>query len=111
APGTIDIGSNDLSSAIACMEQAGVDAVHVLDGDRLAGVITYQAANAALRDGMTLESVVSHDFPTASPQARQFDLYPLAGTGLPIALTNETGRLTGVVRPQDVFRQLASGRA
>jgi len=110
APGTIDIGSNDLSSAIARMEQVGADAVHVLDGDRLAGVITYQAANAAFRDGMTLESVVSHDFPTASPQARLFDLYPLAGAALPIALTDETGRLTGVVRPQDVFRQLAGER-
>lgn len=108
----IDLHASNPGAALARMDEIGADAIHVTDGQRLAGILTYRAAASALRDGAGLVDAVSRDFPAASPQSRLFDLYPLADAGLPIALTDEdTGRLAGVVRPGDVFRQLAGGRA
>ncbi|WP_173934623.1 glycine betaine/L-proline ABC transporter ATP-binding protein [Chelativorans sp. Marseille-P2723] len=105
-PDTIDLGT-DIQSALAHMEETGADAVHVLKGGKLAGIITYKAANAALREGRALKSAVLEEFPSTSPQSRLYDLYLLAEAGLPIALTDDAGELIGVVRPQDVFQQLA----
>lgn len=107
APSGIDRATDDPGTAVAHMEEAGIDAVHVLDGGRLAGILSYRAAHAALRDGRGLDSAIADDCAATSPDTRLFDLYPLAQKGLPIALVDDDGRLTGVVRPQDVFRQLA----
>ncbi len=107
----LDAGVADIPAAIARMEELGVDAIHVVDGGRLAGLVTYRAANAALRDGADLKSVLMADFPAATPGTRLFDLYPLARAGLPIALTDDDDRLAGVVQPKAVFEQLANGRA
>ena len=109
-PQAIDFRA-DASLALARMEAIGTDAIHVVDQNGLAGIVTYRAANAALRAGVGLEGAISDDFPKASREARLFDLYPLAEAGLPIALTDNANRLTGVVRPQEVFHQLADGRA
>ncbi len=108
---TVNLATADAASALALMEARGVDAVHVLDGGVLAGIVTYRDASIAAREGNALGDVVVRDYPVATPDTRLFDLYPLAEKGLPIALTDRPGHLAGVVQPQAVFAQLASGRA
>lgn len=107
----LDLATADAQAALAQMDRDGVDAVHLLKDGRLAGVVTYRAASAAARAGTPLKDAMSSDFPLTSPDARLFDLYPLAQAGLPIALQREDGMPAGVVQPSAVFAQLAAGKA
>ncbi|RIK85695.1 MAG: glycine/betaine ABC transporter ATP-binding protein [Hyphomicrobiales bacterium] len=107
APEALDIGAVDAEGALARMEALGLDAIHVVEDGRLAGILTWRAAHAALRAGTPLGEAVLRDVPAAPPQARLFDLYPLASAGLPIALGDGKGGLAGVVRPQAVFARLS----
>ena len=104
---TLAIETADAQTALSRMEKLGVNALHVTRGGRLAGIITWRSASAAIRKGAGFADAVNPDFPTAAPDARLVDLYPLAREGLPIALTDENGRLVGVVRPQALFARLA----
>jgi glycine betaine/proline transport system ATP-binding protein len=106
----LQLGQSDLVAALARMDLVGADAIHLADDGRPVGVITYRAATAALRAGHSIEDVLDRDFPTATPQTLLADLYPLARSGLPIAVTDESGRLSGIVRANSVFAQLAAGR-
>ena len=108
----LDLAAADLQSALAAMERLHRDAIHLVDDGKVAGIVTYRDANAALgRNGSTLRDVLNEDFPAAEPDTRLFDLYQLAQTGLPIALTNGDGRLSGIVEPKAVFAQLSTGGA
>jgi glycine betaine/proline transport system ATP-binding protein len=107
----IDAETVDAKAALALMEEGGVDAVHVLEDGKLAGLVTYRDVNAALRAGRPLKEAILRDYPVATPGTRLFDLYPLAERGLPIALSDSPGHLAAVVQPSAVFTQLASGRA
>lgn len=106
----VDLASADATSILRLMESRGVDAVHILDGGVVAGIVTYRDASIAARDGRPLGDVVMRDYPVATSDTRLFHLYPLAEKGLPIALMDTPGHLAGVVQPQAVFAQLASGR-
>jgi glycine betaine/proline transport system ATP-binding protein len=108
----LELAAADLKSALAAMERLDRDAIHLVDDGKPAGIVTYREANAALgRKGSTLRDVLNDDFPAAEPDTRLFDLYELAQTGLPIALTNGDGRLSGIVEPKAVFAQLSAGGA
>ena len=104
----LDLATDNAEVAMTRMEELGIDAVHVVEDGKLAGIVSYRAASAAHRDGLDLKDALTDDFPTASPESLLNDLYPLAGTEYPIALTDEKGQLTGIVHPQDVFQQLAN---
>ncbi len=108
---TLPIETTDARTALSRMEKLGVNALHVTENGRLAGIVTWRSASAAIRKGTELRQAVNRDFPTAAPDARLVDLYPLAQEGLPIALTDGNGRLVGVVRPQALFARLAREEA
>jgi len=108
---TLPIETTDARTALSRMEKLGVNALHVTENGRLAGIVTWRSASAAIRKGTELQQAVNRDFPTAAPDARLVDLYPLAQEGLPIALTDGNGRLVGVVRPQALFARLAREEA
>ncbi|UUP17884.1 quaternary amine ABC transporter ATP-binding protein [Nitratireductor thuwali] len=96
--------------AMAIMEERNLNALHVLDGDTVAGVVTYQDLSAEQRrngKARMLASVVISDFPSAAKNAQLHELYGLASSGLPIAVVGEGGKLTGVVEPEAVFAQLS----
>lgn len=104
----------DLSSkpedVLKTMEDLNRNALYVLDGEKIAGVVTYQDLSSAMRDNGakgTLKDVLIADFPTAKKTAQLYELYGLASSGLPIALTDKRGRLVGVVEPEAVFAQLS----
>ncbi len=104
----IQLHADTAQSAIARMEAAGSDAIYVLDGKRIAGAVTYRDLVAAARDSdAPLADSLITDFPTARRSTPIFELYALAQSGLPIAVTNRSGHLDGVVAPQAVFAQLA----
>ena len=106
-PQMLDLGTTDAANAVAQMDALGLDAIHLVENGALYGVLTYRAANAALSSGTPLKDVVLRDFPTASPGTRLYDLYPKAQSGLPIALTQEPGKLSGIVRQEALFAKLA----
>ena len=109
---SVQLGSDTVRSAIERMEAAGTDAIYVLDGTRIAGAVTYRELTASLRDnGDALAGALITDFPTARRSTPLFELYPLAQSGLPIAVTNRKGQLDGVVAPQAVFAKLAGETA
>lgn len=108
---TLALETANARDALSRMEALGVNALHVTEGGRLAGILTWRNANAAIRNGTGLKDAIEREFPTAAPDARLVDLYPLARSGLPIALTDGNGRLAGVVRPQALFARLAREEA
>lgn len=108
-PQAIDLDAGHPDAAMRRMEEIGADALHVVSRGELAGIVTYRSASAASRNGADLKSILMEDFPTALPQVRLVELYPLAQAGLPIALTDETGHFAGVVEPRTVFGVLAGG--
>jgi len=96
--------------AVKTMEEQNLNAVYVMDGDEIAGVVTYQQAAAADRESGTadvhLSDVLITDFHTTDPGTQLVDLYGPASTGLPIAVTDADNKLVGVVEPEAVFAQL-----
>jgi glycine betaine/proline transport system ATP-binding protein len=107
---SLDLAHTDASAALAHMEINGLDALHMVEDGKLAGIVTYRDANTAARDDVALKQIMQEDMPTASAETLLVDLYPLAEKGLPIALTDSEDRLGGVVAPQDVFAQLSNGK-
>ncbi len=108
----VDLAEATAGSAMRLMEELGQDAIYVTDGDRLAGAVTYRDLSASLREnGSALKDALITDFPAVSRTTQLFELYPLAQSGLPIALTDRKGRLKGIIPPQAVLAKLAAGEA
>jgi glycine betaine/proline transport system ATP-binding protein len=105
----LDIRTDTAETAIARMEALGRDALHVTEGDAILGVVAYRDLSASLREnGGALKDALVTDFPKVGRTTQLFELYPLAESGLPIAVTDRKGKLMGVVAPQDVFAKLAT---
>ena len=108
----VELSQATAISAMRRMEELGHDAIYVTDGDAIAGAVTYRDLAAAEREnGGVIKDALITDFPTAKRTTQLFELYPLAQSGLPIALTDRKGRLKGIVPPQAVFAKLAGGEA
>lgn len=109
-PAPMQLHAGSAEEAIADMEKTNRNALYVLDGDAIAGVVTYRDLTVAERDtstpNPTLEDVLITDFPTAAPESTLVDLYGSASAGLPIAVTDCDNKLVGVVDPEAVFAQL-----
>jgi len=111
-PAVMPLDQCTAGDAVKTMEDQNLNAVYVLDGEEIAGVVTYQQAAAADRDSgpsdVPIADVLITDYPTADPETHLADLYGPASSGLPIALTDAENRLVGVVEPEKVFAQLSS---
>lgn len=109
-PETLDLATDSAASAMQRMEALGRNALYVLDGERIAGLVTYRNLPTAARsNGAGLGETLQHDFPEAKPGAQLYELYPLASQGLPIAMRDRGGRLEGVIEPEAVFAKLSPG--
>ena len=97
--------------ALKAMEELNRNALYVLDGEKIAGVVTYQELSATAREngkgGDVLARVLVTDFPSVAEGTQLNELYALASTGLPIAVTDKKGLLRGVIEPEAVFAQLS----
>ncbi|WP_346429722.1 glycine betaine/L-proline ABC transporter ATP-binding protein [Paracoccus sp. DMF-8] len=110
-PTTIQLRSTSVREALRMMEQSGDRALYVLDGERVAGVVTYRDLAASELDGATPDTTIGKsmitDFPTANDDTQLHELYGPAGGGPPIAVTDGADRLLAVVEPHDVLTHLA----
>ncbi|QQO46754.1 glycine betaine/L-proline ABC transporter ATP-binding protein [Paracoccus sp. MC1862] len=107
---TLQLRQTSVRDALRMMEQGGSNALYVMDGLRVAGVVTYQQLAASEMDPSpttTLQEALITDFPTADATTSLSDLYGAAGSGLPIAVTDDRERLVGVVEPSDVLAHLS----
>lgn len=111
-PATMQLGTDTAGDAVRAMEDQNRNSVYVMDGDQIAGVVTYQQAAAADRESgsedVRLADVMVTEFPTTDPDTQLADLYGAASAGLPIAVTDDDNRLVGVVEPEAVFAQLSA---
>ncbi|GLQ54231.1 quaternary amine ABC transporter ATP-binding protein [Devosia nitrariae] len=113
APAALQLKTDSAEDAIKNMEDLNRNALYVLDGDEIAGVVTYQDLTAAGRENgganeAVLNEVLITEYPSTDPDTHLADLYGSASAGLPIAVTDEENRLVGVVEPQAVFAQLSN---
>ena len=110
-PVTVQLGTHTAQDAMHMMENRNLDALYVLDGDRIAGVVAYLDLATAVRDGgdegTPIESLMVTEFHTANRDCRLHELYGPAGAGLPIAVTDGDDRLVGVVASEAVLAKLA----
>jgi glycine betaine/proline transport system ATP-binding protein len=111
----MQLETDTAGDAVRHMEDQNRNSVYVMDGDQIAGVVTYQQAASADRDSgeadVKLADVMVTDFPTTDRDTQLSDLYGAASAGLPIAVTDEDNRLVGVVEPEAVFAQLSGDQA
>ncbi|MDR5652215.1 quaternary amine ABC transporter ATP-binding protein [Ruixingdingia sedimenti] len=113
-PITIQLRDTPVREALRLMEKHGSQALYVMDGKRVAGVVTYRDLAACEMDASTpsptIRSTLITDYPTASTDTQLSALYGPAGSGLPIAVTDDNDRLVAVVEPNAVLSHL-SGEA
>lgn len=108
APHALDLASDTPKTALERMDKLKRNALHVLDEERVAGLVTYRdLAGNARRNGGDLEAVLIRDFPMAEKGARLHTLYKLCTEGLPIAVMDGK-RLSGVAEPQAILAKLAA---
>lgn len=111
-PMFLTLGTDTAETAVQNMEDANRNALYVMDGEDIAGTVTYQDAAAAVRDdALTLADVVNADFQSVDADTALHELYAPASAGLPIAVTDDNNRLVGVVEPGHVLAQLSGDTA
>ncbi|GHG23518.1 quaternary amine ABC transporter ATP-binding protein [Paracoccus aerius] len=91
--------------ALDRMQQLGRNALYVLAADRIAGIVRYEDL---VRDGGAPRDLL-RPFSSTVPEAKLHELYAHAARGLPIAVLDDGGTLTGVVELDDLFACLAGG--
>jgi glycine betaine/proline transport system ATP-binding protein len=105
---SLELGEADAGMALRRMESLDRDALFVTDKGHVAGVVTYRGLTAA--GGGSLGQCLVRDVPRVGPDMVLRDLYPLAETGLPIAVMDGE-RLVGVVDTRAVLAQLCAQRS
>lgn len=95
--------------ALQLMRERGVSTLYVVDKRKmLLGVLTADAVNEAKNGNLTLEEVLRKDVPTVGPQTLLNELFDLvAFSNVPVAVTEEQGRLLGVIVKGSVLGGLA----
>ncbi|WP_404406424.1 glycine betaine/L-proline ABC transporter ATP-binding protein [Pelagibacterium halotolerans] len=110
-PEALVLGKDTAEVAMRRMEDLNRNALYVLDGKKVAGIVTYQDLATATRENGSdqdlIKKVLITDYPTADSAHQLADLYSAASAGLPIAVMDEKGRLIGIVEPESVFAQLS----
>lgn len=95
------------AAALELMTKRKVRRLPVLDGEKLAGIVTLSDLQASKKAGASLEDVMTRNPLTAAPddtleQAAKLMLEKQI-SGIPVI---EDGRVTGIITESDVFRAL-----
>lgn len=95
--------------ALQFMRDRGVSSLYVVDRSmKLLGLVSAEDASAALKEAKGLEDVMQKEVPVTSPESLLNELFELMGNAkLPVAVTDDTGRLKGVVIKGAVLAALA----
>ena len=105
-PAALDLHGDTAKTAVERMETLGRDALYVMDGAEIAGIVTYRDANVATRQNAGLGTAVTETFSAVAEDTPLHELYPLCAGGLPVAVVDADRSLIGVVEPRSVFAQL-----
>ena len=83
--------------------------VYVLDADdRPIGLVARAKLKEVSKDAL-LGQEMSMEFPSAPSGSHLINIYRLCSIGLPVAITDSSGRFLGTVTPSEVFRKLSRG--
>jgi glycine betaine/proline transport system ATP-binding protein len=109
-PHALDVRSDTVATAMARMEELDRDALYVVKGRRVEGVVTYRslAEHGVGNGGLDLGEAMIRDFPTATSDTRLHRLFKDCAEGLPVAVIDKSGDLAGVVSPDAVFEKIAA---
>ena len=102
------------STLVAAQDaSAGEGPVYVVDSEgHPVGLAIPERLEEAIRNGSKdLSSALVPDFPLAAKTSVCADLFGLCGSGLPIAVVDERGRLRGVVQPLELLSSLGAVQA
>lgn len=92
------------------MSEAGIDSIYITSRDRrLLGLVDAATANKAMQEKRDhIRDLIDADVPTVGPDEPLNSLYGMfSPRSVPIAVTDETGRLLGVVVKGAVLDELA----
>ncbi|MDF2837804.1 MAG: opuAA [Paenibacillus sp.] len=96
--------------ALQFMRDRGVSSLYAVDKSmKLLGIVTADEASRAVKENVKLEDILMReDIPIVSPDAVLHELFELMGQiRLPVAVTDDNGRLKGVVIKGAVLAALA----
>ncbi|OUS74029.1 glycine betaine/L-proline ABC transporter ATP-binding protein [Paenibacillus sp. MY03] len=96
--------------ALQFMRERGVSSLYAVDKSmKLLGIVTADDASRAVKENLKLEdTLMREDIPIVSPDAVLNELFELMGNiRLPVAVTDDNGRLKGVVIKGAVLAALA----
>jgi len=107
-PDVLSADSDNVDVARRRIEKEQCDALYAVDKNgRAEGVLL--ARDLANREGSEpIRPILRPDFPEARPDEALFEVYERCGMGLPLAVVNDEGRLTGVVSPHEILMNLQS---
>lgn len=92
------------------LEKEDVEGLHVVDGDgKPVGLVTAEDLAGSKGDGGDLASVMRKEFPKTEESESLAETYDLCTEGLPVAVVDDDGRLTGSLDPLHVFEMLTAG--
>lgn len=97
-------------TALRKMSEAGIDSIYVTTRDRrLLGLIEAAAADTAVKSQEdSVRELIDPDVPTVRPEEPLASLFGMfSDRGVPIAVTDDSGRLLGVVVKGAVLDELA----
>ena len=96
-----------VAEALSAIDSRGSEAAHVVDaGGRPLGVVTRESAERARARGDQQLGSLIEAVPTVTDDTILAKVYQLFGSGLPVAVVDIDGRLTGSVRPLEVLAEL-----
>lgn len=96
--------------AIAIMDDNRIDMVHVVLEGVLQGSVTRDKAQSVKPD-TPVKQIMDAEAPSVAEDAHLNELYGVAQSGDPVAVTDDDGKLVGVVEPQAIFSHLAGDEA
>jgi glycine betaine/proline transport system ATP-binding protein len=106
-PKPLDLGKDNADSALKKLDELNADGLFVMDGEKIAGVVTYSdVAHALSKNQKEIKSLLHTDYPTTTADSHLHELYEHCSKGLPIAVLDDQGKLRAAVDPREVFYML-----
>jgi len=108
-PEPLLLGQDSVSAALFRMRDLGRDGLYVVDQNQVpVGVVTELDVARAVHDGVReLVGVMRRDFPTTVATESLASIYDCCASGVPVAVVDTSGRLTGSVHVLDLLAALA----
>ncbi len=106
-PMPLDLQTDTAQTALKKLDDNQRDGLYVMNGNEIAGVVTYgDVAHAFSKGNTDLGQILHTTYPTTTAKTLLHELYEPCSQGLPIAVLDDNGKLQAVVDPSEVFAML-----